>query len=232
MILINRRLVHYMQINRDSWDTVTDHYGRSILHYAVEEGNLMLVKTLLNVGINPNVNEKCGATPLTLAVIKKNKEAVKLLLEGYAEYNEQFFTTVPGPRVMAEKLKLPAVVQLFDDMSVNEAACDKVIWNTIEIGAGSCDHGNCVRDDTDDPEYVNSQSYTFSRSRPKHKTLVVGDQGTNKINRSERAKSAGAYDWVGEVPGDMHARGWYCLDLASFCWGITFSNSPALLHEI
>ena len=52
------RLVHYMQINRDSWDTATDHYGRSILHYAVEEGNLMLVKTLLNVGVNPNVKEK------------------------------------------------------------------------------------------------------------------------------------------------------------------------------
>ena len=45
-----RRLVHYMQINRDSWDTVTDHYRRSNLHYAVAEGNLMLVKTLLNQG--------------------------------------------------------------------------------------------------------------------------------------------------------------------------------------
>ena len=203
------RLVHYMQINRDSSDTVTDHYGRSILHYAVEEGNLMLAKTLLNVGVNPNVKEKCGATPLTLAVLKKNEKAVKLLLESYAEYNEKFFTTVPGPRVMAEKLKLPPVVQLFDDMSANEAACDEVIWNTVKIGTGSRDHGNCVLDDTDDPEYVHSQSCTFSyyRSSPKNKTLVVGDQGTNKINRSVRAKSAGAYDWVGEVPGDMHARG-------------------------
>ena len=144
-----------------------------------------------------------------MAVIKKNEEAVKLLLESYAEYNEKFFTTVPGPRVMAEKLKLPSVVQLFDDMSVNEAAYDEVIWNTIEIGTGSHDHGNCVLDDTDDAEYVNSQSCTFSydRSSPKNKTLVVGDQGTNKFNRSVRAKSAGAYDWVGEVPGDMHARG-------------------------
>ena len=32
---------------------------------------------------------------------------------------------------MAEKLKLPPVVQLFDDMSANEAACDEVIWNTV-----------------------------------------------------------------------------------------------------
>lgn len=123
----------------------------------------MLVKTLLNVhvGVNPNVNEKCGATPLTLAVIKKNEEAVKLLLVSYAEYNEKFFTAVPGPRVMAEKLKLPLVVQLFDDMSVNEASCDDVIWNTVEIGTGSRDYGNCVRDATDDPQYVNSQSCTF-----------------------------------------------------------------------
>ena len=146
------RLVHYMQINRDSWHTVTDHYGRSILHYAVEEGNLMLVKTLLNVGVNPNVNEKCGATPLTLAVIKKNEEAVDLLLVSYAEYNEKFLTAVPGRKVMAEKLKLPLVVQLFDDMSVNEASCDDVIWNTVEIGTGSRDHSNCVCGATDDPQ--------------------------------------------------------------------------------
>ena len=121
-----------MQINRDSWDTVTDHYGRSILRYAVEEGNLMLVKTLLNVGVNPNVKEKCATTPL--AVIKKNEEAVRLPLESYAEYNEKFFTAVPGPRVIAEKLKLPLAVQLFDDISVNEASFDDVIWNTVEIG--------------------------------------------------------------------------------------------------
>ena len=38
-------------------------------------------------------------------------------------------------------------------------------------------------------------------------TLVVGDQGTNKIIRSVKEKSSSAYGWAAEVPGDLHARG-------------------------
>ena len=39
------------------------------------------------------------------------------------------------------------------------------------------------------------------------KTLVVGDQGTNKIIRSVKEKSSSAYGRAAEVPGDLHARG-------------------------
>ena len=34
---------------------------------------MALTKTLLSVGVNVNVQERCGATPLTLAVLTKNK---------------------------------------------------------------------------------------------------------------------------------------------------------------
>ncbi len=42
---------------------------------------------------------------------------------------------------------------------------------------------------------------------PNCKTLVVGDQGSNKIARSVKDKSPSAYGWAAEVPRDMHARG-------------------------
>ena len=56
---------------RESWANIRDHHGRTVLHKAVENGNLLLVKTLLCAGADFNVKEKCGATPLRLAVIKK-----------------------------------------------------------------------------------------------------------------------------------------------------------------
>ncbi len=207
------RLVQYMQLNRDSWEKAANHHGCSILHHAVEEENLTLIKTLLNVGVNPNVKERCGATPLTLAIIKKNEEIVKLLLESYAEYDDKFCTSVPGPRTMAGKLNIPSIEQLFDDLSTDEANCDKVIWDIVEIATVGHKHGidtPIVFDNDTEDESTQVHTFSYDRSRPRSKTLVVGDQGTNKINRSVRAKSAGAYDWVGEVPGDMHAKGKDC----------------------
>ncbi|CAB4036847.1 uncharacterized protein LOC110245105, partial [Paramuricea clavata] len=52
------RLVQYMQLNRDSWEKAAKHHGSTILHHTIEEDNLTLIKTLLNVGVNPNVKEK------------------------------------------------------------------------------------------------------------------------------------------------------------------------------
>lgn len=54
--------------------------------------------------------------------------------------------------------------------------------------------------ETDEPGY-------YSRNLVNCKTLVVGDQGTNKIIRSVKGKSQLAYGWAEEVSGDMHARG-------------------------
>jgi ankyrin repeat protein len=111
------------------------------LHHAVEEENLTLIKTLLNVAVNPNLKKRCGATPLTLAIIKKNEEIVKLLLESYAEYDDKFYTSVPGPRTMAGKLNIPSIEQLFDDLSTDETHCDKVIWDIVEVATVGHKHG-------------------------------------------------------------------------------------------
>ena len=46
----------------------------------------------------------------------------------------------------------------------------------------------------------------YDRSMKKCRTLVVGDQGMNKIIRSVKDKSS-ANEWAAEIPGDLHARG-------------------------
>ena len=70
-----------MEDKRHEWDTDanTDHFGRTILHAAVEESNVTLVKTLIHVGVNINCLEGCGASPLTLAVPNGNEDIAKIL---------------------------------------------------------------------------------------------------------------------------------------------------------
>jgi len=70
----------YLQGNKELWENVKDHRGYSILYHAVQNGNHFLVQTLVNAGVNLNIKERCGATPLTLAVIKGVEEMVTLLL--------------------------------------------------------------------------------------------------------------------------------------------------------
>lgn len=55
----------YLHANRSLWEEACDHHGCTVMHHAVQNGNLPLVQTLINAGVNPNVKERCGATPLT-----------------------------------------------------------------------------------------------------------------------------------------------------------------------
>ena len=52
---------------------VRDHLGRSLLHRAAQGGDIDIVECLFSVGFNPNIKEKCGATPLIIGVISKIK---------------------------------------------------------------------------------------------------------------------------------------------------------------
>ena len=58
--------------------TVTDHLGRSLLHAAVEQQNFKLVECLLHSGVNQNLKEACGITPLLIAVIMKKKDICQI----------------------------------------------------------------------------------------------------------------------------------------------------------
>lgn len=60
------------------------------LTQAIESGNVALIQELIKRHGSVNVTEKCGCTPLALAVDKGNKEIVSLLLDAGAQINACF----------------------------------------------------------------------------------------------------------------------------------------------
>ena len=193
-----------MASQRESWAKIRDHHGRTVLHKAVENGNLFPVKTLPCPGADVNVKEKCGATPLLLAVIKKNEELSAYLLENFAVFDSHFFSTIPSPHVIAKSLNLEAA-RIMDQKSKESKSLDSSIWKIFqdgEISSGTIQESNADFDSiADDP-------YQFNRKNKSCKTLFVGDQGTNKVLRGVKNHSEAAYGWCSKVPGDMHAKGY------------------------
>ena len=90
-----------------------DRYGRTVFHAAVEEKRYTLVKLLLSCGVNPNEKEECGATPLTLAVLKLDVALCKLLVDNFAEYQGEMYGSFPSPLDMAMAMEAHAIVNLF-----------------------------------------------------------------------------------------------------------------------
>ena len=100
------KFIDWLSSHRNYWENVKDHNGRTILHAAVENGNIPLVKTLITVGVDINAKELCGATPLTIAVIKKDEHMSQYLLDNYAIFDSRYFTTIPSPYALAMKLEM------------------------------------------------------------------------------------------------------------------------------
>ena len=193
----------YLQTNCEAWENARDHHGLSIMHHAVQNGNHSLVQTLLNAGVNPNVKERCGATPLTLAVIKGDEEMVRILLRNYSICDDSFFVSVPGPKQIADKLELHAISAMIDDCIARDKEQDIAVWEVMDFAPtvpGDATVNTSLSAATEG-------QFKYSRSLHRCRTLVVGDQGTNKVIRSVKVKSPSAYGWAAEVPGDMHARG-------------------------
>lgn len=59
---------------------VQDKFGRTSLHFAVEEQSISGVRTLLQLGADPTVTDMCGATPLWHAVSWNKESMVKELM--------------------------------------------------------------------------------------------------------------------------------------------------------
>ena len=70
------------------------------MHVAVEEGKIELVKFLINEGCNVNCKERCGLTPLNLAVLAINVEMCKLLLLADANCRGPLFTSILSPSIV------------------------------------------------------------------------------------------------------------------------------------
>lgn len=57
------------------------HFGSTALHYAATIGNLELISLLLERGADINIYDKNGVTPLGMAKIMKQEEAIELLVK-------------------------------------------------------------------------------------------------------------------------------------------------------
>ena len=93
------------------------------------------MQTIIDAGVNPNVKERCGATPVTLAVIKRDEEMIRLLLTNFAIWDNSFFTSVPGPKQIADKLGLDTISALIDDCLSRDSQQDISVWEAINSSA-------------------------------------------------------------------------------------------------
>ena len=60
-------------------DLQNRHWGKTALHYAVEKGNLKIIKYLVEKGADANLQNEGGRTALHYAKQKGNQEIIDLL---------------------------------------------------------------------------------------------------------------------------------------------------------
>ena len=65
----------------------TNDYGYTALHYAADNGNLEILKLLINNKALIDIQSNDGSTPLMLSVIRQHEETCKKLLENGANPN-------------------------------------------------------------------------------------------------------------------------------------------------
>ena len=189
-----------------------DRYGRTVFHAAVEEKRYTLVKLLLSCGVNPNEKEGCGATPLTLAVLKLDVALCKLLVDNFAEYQGEMYGSFPSPLDMAMAMEAHAIVNIFQSNTTNmQCPLPFLIQNdrceVVKTEAEPPVDEQMSNSDSDD----NCSHFTYKRSECRDfPTAVVGDVGTCKNNRGVRNRDSLKYGWFTEVPGDMQAKGYLC----------------------
>src|SRR4029077_4432836 len=86
--------------------------GTTALHWAVEDDNVALARTLIKAGAKASLANRLGVTPMALAATNGSDALVGLLLEAGANPNE---ATSEGETVLmtaARTGKVPAVERL------------------------------------------------------------------------------------------------------------------------
>ena len=176
--------------------TARDHLGRTLLHVAVEKLNIDFVRCLVHAGCNPNAREKCDATPLVIAVILNNRDICQLLVNARASTRGPLFTNIPSPVAIAKKMDLPDLVNILSPTDSDDEDNELQYYDPIF---------HCERPEIDENASVVDVQYT--RKSPGFITGIVGDVGTCKTNRGVMSRS-GCHNWVGIIPGDLHAKGY------------------------
>lgn len=75
-------------LNVDQWNKYFDLFGGSdfsALHFAADAGAIRFAEFLLSEGVDPNISDKDGNTPLMISALNKNLEMTQFLLEKGAD---------------------------------------------------------------------------------------------------------------------------------------------------
>ena len=162
------------------------------MHAAVEDNNETLIQTLFHVGIDINGLEGCGAWPLTLDVLNKNEKLVKLLHGHFALSSGPLFIRMPSPLDIAKAMGLGDVINLFENEPDNEE--DRLLLLRFEGGI-TRDELNVASEEVQIDEDGND-GFVSNRSKCNAcPTIIVGDNGTNKVCRGVKNHSTSAYGW-------------------------------------
>ncbi|XP_059139289.1 serine/threonine-protein phosphatase 6 regulatory ankyrin repeat subunit A-like [Physella acuta] len=76
-----------VDIHKDSFIACSNEHGRTPLHIAAAKSYLEILQSLCRFGANINAVDNCGSSPLFRALMFKNKDASKYLLECGADVN-------------------------------------------------------------------------------------------------------------------------------------------------
>ena len=140
----------------------------------------------------------CGATPLVIAVIKKNKQVCELLVNHRASVRGPLFTNTPCPLKIAEQMQLAAIYEVLNPQT-SDSEDDDISGYDDSFKRTD----NLISDGSEEPvTQVGCNSPGFV-------TGLVGDQGTCKTIRGVMGRASG-YDWAGIIPGDLHTKGYLC----------------------
>jgi|GEM_PF-3541444 len=101
-----------------------------LLMKSVKTSDAATIKRLLAAGVNPNVNESLGDTPLMIASIRGDREIVEMLLDAGAEINA---TDEGGETaiVLAIRFQEKAVIELLLARGANLSFRDKYTGHTL-----------------------------------------------------------------------------------------------------
>lgn len=80
--------------------------GATLLYFAVERDNINITKLLLEKGANPNIcnHKEQNQSPLYQAIMNKNYEMIKLLIEYKADYNHRLTVNALTGPVLGESI--------------------------------------------------------------------------------------------------------------------------------
>ena len=185
------QFISWLNDNRQRWEDARDSFGRTVLHAAVENGNLALVKTLVLAGVDINAKEFCGATPLAIAVVKKNEEMAQFLTNSFAIFDSRFFTNIPNPMDIAAKMEMD-VVNLIRKIPHKDSVDNGEIWRTFQCAEQITNTGTCTSISYPIEEAGEEETYEYKRSNKSCITLTIGHQGTNKNIRGVKSRSNAA----------------------------------------